>query len=200
MFKKKPTISHVPEDTHLIEKVPGSAFEKGQTLEIPAAYEALMFAADGTQQILKNVNAQKLETEVQYIYLAKSNRKIIRSNWGTPTRIQVETNQGMQTLGAFGYIEFQLVNPIRYVSTRMESNDFADETTLSKLVLSRIPEALHRIIPDIEPLAISQESTTTLKLKEALTPDMDQELSDMGIQIKSLVVENVNFQAVKEEA
>lgn len=200
MFKKKPTITHVPDDAHLIEKVPGSAFKKGQILEIPAGHEALMFAADGTQQILKNVNAQKLETDVQYVYLAKSNRKIIRANWGTPTRIQLETHQGPQTIGAFGYVEFQLVNPIRYITTRMESTEFADEALLSKLVLSRIPDALHRTIPELEPLDISQESKMTLKLKETLSPVMEQELSGMGIQIQSFIVENVNFQPVKEDA
>ena len=158
-----------------------------------------MFAADGTQQILKNVNAKKLETEVQYVYLAKSNRKIIRANWGTPTRIKLTTSDGAQTLGAFGYVEFQLVNPIRYITTRMESNEFADEALLSKLVLSRIPDALHRTIPELEPLDISQESKTTLKLKEALSPVMEQELSSMGIQTHSFVVENVNFQDIKED-
>ena len=198
MFKKKP-ITHQPDATHLISKVPGEAFKKSQTLKIPPGYEAILIDQDGSQEVIKNVFELKFDHPVYFVYFAKSNRKIIKTNWGTPTRIKCETNEGPKTMGAFGSVEFQLKNPIRFITTRMSGDSFVDETILAKLVLAKIPDLFHQVVPSIEPLDISKESVLTTTFKTQLTPKLDATLDDLGIQIKSFVVENMNFNDVGGE-
>ena len=194
MFKKAP-IKHQPEVEHLISKVPKTSFKKGQSISVPQGYEAIIMEQDGSVEVIKNQLLIKLENTVEYIYLAKSTRKVMRSNWGTPSRILVETSSGKQSLGGFGYVEFQLTNPVRLINTRMQNDEYADESSLSKLVLSRIPDLLHQILPGLEPLDVSNESKLIIQLKEALTPLLKESLDSLGIGLQSLVIENINFQA-----
>jgi len=194
MFKKSIT-KHQPETEHLVSKVPGSGFKKGQSVSVPQSYEAILMDREGTVEIVKNQLQVKLESGIEYIYFAKSNRKVMRSNWGTPSRINVETSKGKQSLGGFGYVEFQLTNPVRLINTRMQNDEFADEASLSKLVLSRVPELLHQVLPTLEPLDIANESKLIIQLKEALTPLLKESLDSLGIGLQALVVENINFQS-----
>lgn len=194
MFKKA-LIKHQPEVEHLISKVPKTSFKKGQSISVPQGYEAILMEQDGSVEVIKNQLLIKLENTVEYIYLAKSTRKVMRSNWGTPSRILVETSGGKQSLGGFGYVEFQLTNPVRLINTRMQNDEHADESSLSKLVLSRIPDLLHQILPGLEPLDISNESKLIIQLKEALSPLLKESLDSLGIGLQSLVIENINFQA-----
>jgi len=196
MFKK-PIISHHPDANHLISKVPGEAFKKGTTLKVAQGYEAILMDQDGSLEVIKNTYELKLDRLVYYIYFAKSNRKIIKTNWGTPNRIQLETKEGKKTLGAFGATEFQLKNPIRFITTRMNEDLFVDELGLAKLVLSRIPELFHQVVPSLEPLEIAKESVLTNQFKETLTPLLSDALDDLGIELKSFMIDNVNFKDVE---
>ncbi len=198
MFKKK-VITHEPEVNHLISKVPGDSFKKGRSLKIPQGYEAILMEQDASQEVIKNTFELKLDRPVYFIYLAKSNRKIMKTNWGTPTRIQCETKEGVKTLGAFGSVEFQLKNPIRFITTRMSEDTYVDETILSKLVLSKIPDLFHQVVPELEPVDTSKESVLTNLFKKHLTPKLESTLDDLGIQIKSFIIENMNFNDVGGE-
>lgn len=198
MFKKK-AIEFIPESSHLIAKAPGSAFKKGTPLKVPQGYEAILMDQGGQQEVIKNVFELKLDRPVYFVYYAKSNRKIMKTNWGTPTRIQCETTDGLKTLGAFGSVEFQLINPIRFIATRMSEDTFVDESMLAKLVLAKIPDLFHQVVPDLEPIDTSKESVLTQKFKTHLTPKLEQTLDDMGIQVKSFLIENMNFNDVGGE-
>lgn len=191
-------ITHEPEASHLISKVPGSHFRKGTPLKIPQGYEAVLMDQDGSQEVIKNTFEIKLDRPIYYIYLAKSNRKILKSNWGTATRIQCETKVGKQSLGAFGTVEFQLINPIRFITTRMIEDTYVDETILSKLVLAKIPDLFHQVVPELEPIDTSKESVITNAFKKHLTPKLEATLDDLGIQIKSFVIANMNFNSQED--
>ena len=193
MFKKAP-IKHQPESEHLVSKVPKTGFKKSQSISVPQGYEAILMEQDGSVEVIKNQLLIKLDNAVEYIYFAKSTRKVMRSNWGTPSRILVDTNNGKQSMGGFGYVEFQLTNPVRLINTRMQNDEYADESSLSKLVLSRIPDLLHQILPSLEPLEVSNESKLIIQLKEALSPLLKESLDSLGIGLQSLVIENINFQ------
>lgn len=193
MFKKVP-IKHQPESEHLVSKVPKTGFKKSQSISVPQGYEAILMEQDGSVEVIKNQLLIKLDNAVEYIYFAKSTRKVMRSNWGTPSRILVDTNNGKQSMGGFGYVEFQLTNPVRLINTRMQNDEYADESSLSKLVLSRIPDLLHQILPSLEPLEVSNESKLIIQLKEALSPLLKESLDSLGIGLQSLVIENINFQ------
>lgn len=193
MFNKAP-IKHQPETEHIVSKVPIIGFKKHQNISVPQGYEAILMDRDGSIEIIKNQLHVKLEAPVEYVYFAKSNRKVIRSNWGTPSRITVETTQGKKSFGGFGYVEFQLTNPVRLINTRMQNDEFADEASLSKLVLSRIPDLLHQLLPSLEPLDDANESKLIISLKEALTPLLRDSLDSLGIGLQALVIENINFQ------
>ncbi len=197
MFKKK-VYTHVPENYHLISKVPNSGFKKGEIIEVPQGFEALLLEADGGQELIKNQLVIKLENPIQYVYLAKSNRKVIRSNWGTPNRIKVHTDKGYQTIGGFGFIEFQLINPLRFVTTRMQNDEFTDESMITHIALGRIPDALNQVLPNLEPIHANEQSALTNQLTKELKPVLQKSLDTLGIQLEDLVIENLNFQSIEE--
>lgn len=197
MFKKK-VYTHVPENHHLISKVPHSGFKKGEIIEVPQGFEALLLEADGGQELVKNQLVIKLENPVQYIYFAKSNRKVIRSNWGTPNRIKVNTDKDYQTLGGFGFIEFQLINPLRFVTTRMANDEYTDESLITQIALGRIPDAMHQVLPKLEPIHSNEQSVLTNQLTKELKPVLQKSLDALGIQLEDLVIENLNFQSIEE--
>jgi hypothetical protein len=197
MFKKK-VFMHSPESHHIISKVPENGFKKGESVQVPQGYEALLFEADGGQELIKNQLLIKLENPIQYVYFAKSNRRIIRSNWGTPNRIKVNTEVGLKSFGGFGFVEFQLINPLRFVATRMSNETFVDEAIITQIVLGRIPEAMHQVLPGLEPLSTENESVIINQLVESLKPVLNKALDNIGIRLETLVIENINFQAIEE--
>lgn len=197
MFKK-PIIKHHVDSKALIYQVPGSDFKKGQTLEIPQGYEACMFRANGAQELIQDVYKYKLTDPVQYIYLSKSNRAAIHSKWGTPNRFKVQTANGVKTLGAFGQMEFQLLNPIRFLEKQTNREGSIDEALITQLVLARISEAFQDVIPSLEPFESTQEIQVIKKLKEPLQKTLDLKLSKFGMSVASISIDSVNFQAAEE--
>lgn len=197
MFKSK-AIKYDVENNHLISKLPGQDFKKGTIIDNPPGYEVILIDKDGSQEIVKNLHSIKLDRPIYYIYYVQSNRKIIKSRWGTPTRIKVQTQDDLKTLGGYGHIEFQLMNPMRFINTRLKNDQFVDDEILTKLVLSWFPDLVHQIIETLQPFDLSQESANVLKFKEALTPKLEKVLDEIGIQLKSLNVENLNFQSIEE--
>jgi membrane protease subunit (stomatin/prohibitin family) len=197
MFKKE-IIQYKLEPTHLISKVPGQSFKKGKSLEIPQGFEAILMDPDGSQEVIKNIYLIKLERTIHYIYFVQSNRKLMKTRWGTPTRIKVMTQQGEKTMGGFGNIDFQLLNPLRFINTRLQNDDYIDEKTLTEFVLSRISDLLHQAVPELEPMDISRESVITNKFKELLTPLMEKTFDSMGVKLQSFIIENLNFHDVEE--
>lgn len=197
MFKKS-TIKHHEDGKALIYKVPGSDFKKGQHLEIPQGYEACLFRANGSQELVQDVYKYKLTEPVQYIYLSKSNRAAIQSKWGTPNRFKVQTAEGVKTLGAFGQMEFQLLNPIRFLEKQTSREGLIDEALITQLVLARISEAFQDVIPTIEPFESTQEIQVIKKLKDPLQKTLDVKLSKFGMSVSSISIDSVNFQAAEE--
>lgn len=197
MFKKEKITHHV-DPKALIYKVPRSDFKKGQILEIPQGYEASLFEADGTQELIQDVYKHRLERPVQYIYLSKSNRAAVQSKWGTPNRIKVTTDQGPMSLGAFGHIEFQLLNPIRFIEKRTDREGHIDGALITQMVLMRIGEAFQDIIPSLEPLSKNDEIKTIQALKDPLKKALELKVSIFGLSITSLVIDSMNFQPLEE--
>lgn len=197
MFKK-PIIQHHVDSKALIYRVPGSDFKKGQSLEIPQGYEACLFRSDGTQELVQDVYKYKLTDAVQYIYLSKSNRAAIHSKWGTPNRFKVQTAEGVKTLGAFGHMEFQLLNPIRFLEKQTNRDGHIDEALITQLVLTRISEAFQDVIPALEPFPSTQEIQVIQKLKDPLQKTLDLKLSKYGMSVASIAIDSINFQATEE--
>jgi len=191
MFKKK-VIAHIPESSHLISKVPDRGFKKGYTLE------KIKEKSNGTQEIIKNSLAYVLKSPVELIFLVKSNRKVIQSNWGTRNRIKVNTSENNKLMGGFGHIELSLMNPPRYIATRMQDDAFTDEKALTQIALNLIPKVLHSILPELEPLNLDNESSLITQLTEKVLPVIKKELDSMGILCQSIVIENINFEEVEE--
>lgn len=197
MFNKSKIPTHV--DTQaLIYKIPASDFKKGQTLEIPQGYEACLFHSDGTQELIQDVYKYKLERPVQYIYLSKSNRAAIQSKWGTPNRLKVKTDAGTKSLGAFGQMEFQLLNPIRFLEKHTGQEANIDEALITQIVLGRISEAFQEIIPALEPFKTGDEIALINTLKEPLKRTMDLKIQKYGMALTSLAIDSINFQATEE--
>ena len=197
MFKK-PIIKYHVDTKELIYQVPGSDFKKGQTLEIPQGYEACLFRANGAQELVQDMYKYKLTEPVQYIYLSKSNRANIHSKWGTPNRFKVHTADGVKTLGAFGHMEFQLLNPIRFLEKQTNREGSINEELITQLVLTRISEAFQDVIPALEPFESTQEIQVIKKLKEPLQKTLDLKLSKFGMSVASISIDSVNFQAAEE--
>ena len=197
MFSKG-KIKHQLDAKALIYKVPGTAFKKGQTLDIPQGYEACLFAADGTQELIQDVYKHKLESPIQYIYLSKSNRASVQSKWGTPNRISVKTNAGRESLGAFGHIEFQLLNPIRFLEKRSDQEGHIDESLLTQLALSRIGEAFQEVLPALEPIDSTNLNALIKALKSPLKRTLELKISNYGMSVTDITIDSVNFQ--REEA
>ena len=198
MFRKS-KIGHQIDAKALIYKVPGSDFKKGQVLEIPQGYEACFFESDGTQELIQDVYKYKLDRPVQYIYISQSNRADIKTKWGTPNRFNVTTKQGPKTLGAFGHMQFELLNPIRFLEKHANGDERIDEDFITQLVLSHISEAFQEVLPALEPLNSEDEIGVIKSLKSALPRTLDIKLSAYGMAIRDLSIDRVNFQA-KEEA
>jgi membrane protease subunit (stomatin/prohibitin family) len=199
MFKSK-SIVYDFDNNHIISKIPGQNFKKGSTIDNPPGFEAVLLDQDGSQEVIKNTHLIKLNRPVYNIFYVQSNRKIIKAKWGTPTRIKVKTQDGYQNLGGYGHIEFQLINPLRYINTRLNNNQYLDEEMLTKMVLSWIPDLFHQIMKDLEPIDSNEESANVLKLKELLQPKLDKVLDEVGVLLKTLNVENLNFQRIEEAA
>jgi len=157
MFKSK-AIVYDFDSNHIISKIPGQNFKKGRTIDNPPGYEAVLLDSDGSQEVIKNTHLIKLNRTVYNIFYVQSNRKIIKAKWGTPTRIKVKTHEGYKNLGGYGHIEFQLINPLRYINTRLDNHQYLDEEMLTKMVLSWIPDLFHQIIEGLQPFDSNEDS------------------------------------------
>lgn len=199
MFKK-PTIRHQPDADHLISRVNQRHFKKGVTVEIPSGYELVCVDASGASEVIKNVLTHKLPEAVELLFFVKNNRRVIRSNWGTPNRLNVTTTKGDHTLGGYGHVEFQLINPVRFIMTRMTEDLTLTEQALTKLVLGHVTTMLRNVLPPMEPLDVTQETTLIKQLSQAMEKEFARVLDDFGIASKSLVIENLNVKPLEEEA
>ena len=197
MFSKK-IIKFSGEKDHLITKSHDSSLKKGIQIEVPMGYELLLVENDGTQELIKNQTLYTLKKPVYLLYYIKGNRKIIKSNWGTSTRIQTKTEKGLEKLGGFGHIEFKLLNPSRFIATRMENDTHVDEIMLKKIILDLIPSMFHSVLPSLEPLDTSSPSNLINRLKDEIAKPIAKSLDDMGISLNQFVIENINFETVQE--
>lgn len=197
MFKK-PILTHQPEPDHLISRMNQRGFKKGTQIEIPNGYELVCIETDGTTEVVKNTLLFKVNQPLELIYFVKSNRRIIRSNWGTPNRLKVMTQDGAKTIGGFGHVEFQLINPVRFITTRMHDDMSINEQVLTKLVLGNVTSMLREVLPAFEPIDMTQEAKVVNELNQVITGKFEKMLDDIGVSCKTLVIENVNFQSVEE--
>jgi membrane protease subunit (stomatin/prohibitin family) len=193
-FKKK--VSFSGEANQLISKHSANSYDKNQKVEVPRGYEVILMEANGQSEVLRNVLEFKLKDKTKYIYYVKGTKNILKGNWGTPSRIDVKTVEGkISTLGGYGTFEFKLANPLKFINTRMNNSEFAEETTLTELVLSKIIELFQLASTQLPSIDESKMTEVTLKYKSRVQDLLKKKLDENGIEIVDFVIENLNVQA-----
>lgn len=192
---KKNTIGFEPNPNDIIAKVPKTQLKKGEIVKIPKNYDAILMYRDGTQEVIQNILEITLEYPVEMIYLVLHNRQTLETKWGTPTRILIEDElQQSQLLGAYGTIEFQMQNASRFITTRMGQETVTNYDALKHHVLVLIPEAFNQYFATIQSIQTEDPAKLSIDLKHQLSPYLETLLDDLGLRLKSMVIENVNFQ------
>lgn len=192
---KKNTIGFEPNPNDIIAKVPKTQLKKGEIVKIPKNYDAILMYRDGTQEVIQNILEITLEYPVEMIYLVLHNRQTLETKWGTPTRILIEDElQQSQLLGAYGTIEFQMQNASRFITTRMGQETVTNYDALKHHVLDLIPEAFNQYFATIQSIQTEDPAKLSIDLKHQLSPYLETLLDDLGLRLKSMVIENVNFQ------
>ena len=193
-FKKK--VSFSGEANQLISKHSANSYDKNQKVEVPRGYEVILMEANGQSEVLRNVLEFKLKDKTKHIYYVKGTKNILKGNWGTPSRIDVKTVEGkISTLGGYGTFEFKLANPLKFINTRMNNSEFAEETTLTELVLSKIIELFQLASTQLPSIDESKMTEVTLKYKSRVQDLLKKKLDENGIEIVDFVIENLNVQA-----
>lgn len=194
MFGKK-SVKFEGNLEHLIVLHRRDKYPKNTLVEVPKGYEVVIFEPNGTTEVIKNMFEFKLKYEAKYIYYVKSNKAIFQSKWGTPSRINVLGDNGAtKSLGAYGNIEFKLMNPVRFINNRLNTFQYLDEETFIQLVLSKLPEFFQIAVKDLEPINLSDSTGLALNLKKSLMDHVAKRLDEMGIELTDIVVENANLQ------
>jgi len=193
MFKKQ-KVSIEGNESYLLIKHGGTSFAKKQIVEVPKGYEVILFEADGTTEIIKNKLEFKLSNPVKYIYYAKSSKVIYKGSWGTTSRLQVQTDSGLMTLGGYGNLEYKLSNAIKFVNTRLINIEFVDEETLTNMVLDKLPELFQLALSEIKDVDESKLTDLTLELKSKVFEMLSKKLNSNGIELTDFVIENINLQ------
>jgi membrane protease subunit (stomatin/prohibitin family) len=192
-FKKK--VSFSGDSNHLISRHNADSYDKNQTVEVPRGYAVVLMEADGrTEQLEKDLEF-KLKDKTKYIYYVKGTKNILKGNWGTPSRIDVKTVEGkVATIGGYGSFEFKLSNALKFINTRMSNSEFAEEATLTELVLSKIIELFQLASTELPSIDESKMTKITLEYKNKVQELLKEKLYENGIEIVDFVIENLNVQ------
>ena len=191
---KKAPIQYSPNPSDLIAKFPRTQLKKGETVKIPVNFDSVLVYKDGTQELVQNIRSVTLEYPVESIFFVLNNRGVLKTKWGTPNRILVADIKGQaQMLGAFGRIEYSLQNPSKLIIKKMHSAERLIQSDLDQWVLELIPDAFNKYFATIQSLDIKDPAKLAIELKAKITPFLEALMDDLGLSLKSLTVENVNF-------
>lgn len=193
MFKKE-KVFFEGNTNNLVEKHKGMSFAKKRIVEVPKGYEVILFEADGTAEIIKNELEFKLSNPAKYIYYVKNSKVSYKGSWGTTSRIQVETDSGLMTLGGYGNLEYKLSNAIRFVNTHLQNAEYIDEETLTSMVLDKLPELFQLALSTIENIDENKVTDLTLELKSKVFEMLSKKLNSNGIELTDFIIENINLQ------
>jgi membrane protease subunit (stomatin/prohibitin family) len=196
MFNKK-VITFTGDVSHYITKHPEQGFKKKQQVEVPNNYELVLIAEDGTTEVIRNQYVVKLKEPYRFMYFVKNNKKIIKTNWGTASRIQTKTKQNETvSIGGYGTIEFRMVNAIRLISYRMNNDAFIDEELLIEMLLSKLPEVLADAVDTLGLIDAEDINALQKDLKEQTLEKLKHQGTLMGLDIADFVIEHINVQSV----
>jgi membrane protease subunit (stomatin/prohibitin family) len=198
-FAKK-KVSFTGDLTHLISKHNDLFYVKGQTVEVPKGYEVILINKKGQIQSVKNAYEFKLNSSIKYVYYAKSDKIVIRGKWGTSQRVTIkDQNNNPISIGSHGEFEYRLINPIRFINTRMNHDKFVDEKSTNEVVLSRVTEIFYKVISEIKTINSEKISDSTLDIKQKIKRELSSKLIDIGIELTNLTVENLNIRLSNQE-
>lgn len=194
----KKTLRFQPESNQVIVQMPRTQLKKGEVISIPSGYDALVITKDTTAEVIQDKLEFKLDYSAEIIYLVKSNRTIYTTKWGTKSRIQVvDIDQKVQELGAYGAVEYQLINPHRFIQKRLNSLTEIVEEQLKSLVLEMLPEAISQWTMNAKPIDSDSPMYLVPEFKLTIEKKLNELCSEFGIEITKLSVENINV--LKEE-
>lgn len=194
----KKTLRFQPNSSQVIVQMPKTQFKKGEIISIQPGYDAIVITKDATAEVIQGKLEFKLDYPAEIIYLVKSNRTIYNTKWGTKSRIQVvDTDQKVQELGSYGSIEYQLINPHRFIQKRLNSMTELMEEQLKTIVLETLPEAISHWTLNSKPIDSDNPMLLVPEFKLTIEKKLNELTSEFGIEITKLTVENINV--LKEE-
>lgn len=197
--KNKVTFQGNNEDLIVLAKV--KKLSKNTLVEVPKGYETILVDTEGKMELFKNRLEFKLQSYYKYLYFVKSYQSVHNTNWGTRSRIQVETKENkIMTLGSYGNLEFQLMNPSRYINTRMQGKDSVTAKDLTEMILDKIPEFFQETVSEYGLIDASNLNKVTIGFKKMFKEKLSDYLEYSGIELVGLVVENINLQDTETES
>jgi len=194
----KKSLKFQPDASLVIVQMPKTQFKKGDLVSIYPGYDALVITKEASAEMIQEKLEFKLDYPAEIIYLVKSNRTVYKTKWGTKSRIQVvDNNQKVQELGSYGTIEYQLINPHRFIQKRLKSEFDLTEDQLRDIVLETLPEAISHWTLNAKPIDSENPMFLVPEFKLIIEKKLDELCGESGIEITKLTVENINL--LKEE-
>jgi membrane protease subunit (stomatin/prohibitin family) len=190
----KKTMRFQPDANHIITQMPKTQFKKGEIVNVQPGYDALIITKEATAEVIQGKLEFKLEYPAEIIYLVKSNRTIYVTKWGTKSRIQVEDlQQKVQELGAFGTIEYQLINPHRFIQKRLNSSTEITEDQVKTMVLDVLPEAISHWTLNAKPIDSINPMSLMSEFKTKIGDKLNELCNEFGMTITKFNVESINL-------
>jgi membrane protease subunit (stomatin/prohibitin family) len=190
---KKNKISFNGNSSHLISRHDGKEYKKGQIIEVPKGYEAILIEKEGRIEPFKNTHEKKLAFDLKYIYYVKSDKTVIKGNWGTSKRVLTKNqNNDLITLGAHGEFEYRLVNSVKFINNRINNIEHIDESVLTNIILAKAIEAFQVIVVQTGAIDESKLTEITLNIKPQVQAILFERLIKDGIELIDFTIKNVN--------
>lgn len=192
---KKTPIQYSPNPDDIIAKFPKTQLKKGDVVKIPTNFDAVFVYQDGTQELIQGIREITLEYPVDGIYFVLHTKSVLKTKWGTPSRILIADQKGQsQMLGAYGRIEYSLQNASKVITAKMQSAAALELKDLNQWVLEMVPESFNQYFATIQTIDISDPARLSIELKEKISPYLSQLMDDIGLKLNALTFENVNFE------
>ena len=192
---KKPPLQYTPQSDDIIVKFPRSQLKKGEVVKVPNQFDSIFVYRDGTQELIQNRREIVLEYPVESIYFVLHTRSILTMKWGTPSRILVADLKGQsQMLGAYGRIEYSLQNATKLIATELHSEEVMTQKEIDHALLALIPSVFNEYFATIQSIDTTDPAKTAVELEKKLSPYLSEKMDERGIVLKTLSIENVNFE------
>jgi membrane protease subunit (stomatin/prohibitin family) len=199
MFKKSKSVHFEGKQSDLIFLHPEKDFAKKTEVEIPQGYHLILMSSGGQIELVKGVYQYELTERTMYLYYVRDHIGVQKSTWGTRTRLNVKSESGEAfSLGGYGFIEWQLINAMRFIERRWGNRYFVQVEDMTKEILDYIPQALGEVVGKIQSFDVSNPDFYKRSLKDGIFEKMKELLKDFGIELHQFAIENFNFQRSEE--